>query len=614
MGRTLFFEHYRLATGYDGSPLEIGRSGAAITCKATDVRSGAPVALTLLPVDRIAPDQRENFEARARAALLLDHMNIVRPVEFGREGENFAFISEYPQGDTLESWVTENGPMPPDAMIRVALQIVSALGTASFHRIHHCGIEPSNVMIVSGQTAEGGWPLVKLMNYAVAGMTSGGDEVLTDGEFASPEQRHDGQVDFASEIYSLGATMWFLLAGAFSLVGRRSFPMRRLARPLRKVMAPMLRQNPEERPHDPMALALELRVCLRKVERRLALSRRFGIPFVPVTAQPKPARPRPLLAGVFEKPVAPPPDDKVAERRPRIWLRRGLTAAALLVAAATVAAMLLPAPVSLLLRQSQETRRVGVPPEVAQNSSATAAQDSDATLPENNPGQATGGAPHAALSVASAPVIASAGSSQDAASPPGRDADVSNSTVAPPPPATGPETVWERAAGPSAHPRIAQENQAASTETGDEQSADGVASSPNDIKNEPSPGPRVTARPRVSNSRTTSASKLTTRRAPSSYSRNDQRYTRATPGTTRRAVHPPVYGRSASARVAAIAPDGSVVLRFASGRTAVLPPPPYYLPERYRVRKHRVIIGRRPWFLPPPPYALLHPPGFNPGD
>src|SRR5689334_5083450 len=215
MKRTTFFDRYRLAKEYDGTPVEIGRLGAATIYKASDLRSGAPVALTVVPVESIDPARRDQFEEEARAALSLDHINIVRTVEFGRQDEEYAFVSEYPPGETLAAWVADNGPMSADAVLRVALQIVSALGAASFHRIHHRGIEPSNIMIVSGQTAEGGWPAIKLMNFPIAGLPGLKEDVAGANPFASPEQLDQGTVDFRSEIYSLGATMCFLLTGAF---------------------------------------------------------------------------------------------------------------------------------------------------------------------------------------------------------------------------------------------------------------------------------------------------------------------------------------------------------------------------------------------------------------
>ena len=267
MKAATYFDHYRPAKDDDGSPVQIDMVGAATLYKAADGRSGAPVVLTLLPVDKVAEEARSSFEEQARATLLLDHVNIVRTVEFGREGDDYALISECPQGETLQTWVNENGPMPPDAVLRVALQVVSALSAASFHRVIHHGIGPSSIVIVPGQTAEGGWPAVKLMNFPTAGMTRGA-ETPAAAEFASPEQLGAGTVDFRSEIYSLGGTLCFLLTGSFYTAEPRSLQTKRFATPLRRLITPMLRQNPEERPQDPMLVAQELRSCLQRVERR----------------------------------------------------------------------------------------------------------------------------------------------------------------------------------------------------------------------------------------------------------------------------------------------------------------------------------------------------------
>src|SRR3954467_5525472 len=95
MRRTVFFDRYRVANASDGSPIETGRIGGAVAYKASDLRSGAPVTLTLLPLERIDAGQRTQFEEQARTSLLLDHINIARTFEFGQEGDDFAFVSEY---------------------------------------------------------------------------------------------------------------------------------------------------------------------------------------------------------------------------------------------------------------------------------------------------------------------------------------------------------------------------------------------------------------------------------------------------------------------------------------------------------------------------------------
>jgi serine/threonine protein kinase len=165
-----FLEHYRTSSAEGETPVEIGRNGPAVTYKGSDLKSGAPVAVTLVPIGSVDPAARERFEEHARTAMLLDHVNIARTVAFGTADDSFVFVSEYPQGETVESWVKANGPMPADAVLRIGLQVVAALGAASFHGLTHPAIQPSNLAIVRGKTAEGGWPFIKLTHFGLASL------------------------------------------------------------------------------------------------------------------------------------------------------------------------------------------------------------------------------------------------------------------------------------------------------------------------------------------------------------------------------------------------------------------------------------------------------------
>jgi hypothetical protein len=230
-------------------------------------------------------------------------------------------------------------------------------------------------MIVPGRTIEGGWPFVKVMNFGLAGLklaaTDGGGRAVV-SEFASPEQLQQGTVDFRSEIYSLGATMCFLLTGAFYSAEPRSLQTRRFAKPLRRLIAPMLRQNPDERPQDPVLFAQSARSCLGKIERRQALQSRFGIPFVGVKAKPvkniPTRRPMPLVGPEIMSrsgPIPLPVSETMAPSvmaTPKVWLsRKALVIAAVLLAATAVAAVLLPAPVNMILRRNRDVTEIGVP-------------------------------------------------------------------------------------------------------------------------------------------------------------------------------------------------------------------------------------------------------------
>jgi serine/threonine protein kinase len=347
MERTTFLEHYRTSLSSEGAPRELNRTGAAITYKAIDERSGDAVALTLIPIASIDPATREQFEAQARAAQKVRHINIAKVFDFGHEEDHFVYVSELLQGEPLASWVEEHGPMPADAVLRVAEQIVSVLSTASFHKLTHCAIQPSNLMIVPGSTPEGGWPFVKLMNFGLAGLKlhkpNGGDgreeSFSAAPKFASPEQVQHETVDFRSEVYSLGATMYFMLTGAVPPTDLRRQQLRVFPKALRNLLGNMLRHDPNQRPKDPVVLTEMIRECLVGIERRQAIARRLGVPLAGVIPR-KSRTPSTPLAQVF---------------------RGILVFAALVLAAGVLGAFLLPADINPFRHRTAAKPTIGVP-------------------------------------------------------------------------------------------------------------------------------------------------------------------------------------------------------------------------------------------------------------
>ncbi len=314
MEPTTFFEHYRICTGEDSQ--EVSRTGAAINYKAIDTRSHEPVRLQLIPKATIDPEKLAQLKERAETAEKLDHVNIAKTFMVGVEKDYFAIVSEYFEGETVDSWIVENGPMPADAALRAGLQVVRALGAAAFFNLTHRAIQPSNLMIVSGESPGGGWPFIKLLNFGLAGLElhSESKEALEIApsilpQFASPEQRAGGEINFESEMYSLGATICFLLTGAAPLAIsgmkarlriRRLPELKRAPKPLHDLLVSLLRENPENRPHDPVALEKQMLDCLNKIERRQALGRKLGLPLGSVIARkPKPERPPSPFAQVL---------------------------------------------------------------------------------------------------------------------------------------------------------------------------------------------------------------------------------------------------------------------------------------------------------------------------
>src|SRR6267378_6355499 len=297
MEPTTFFEHYRIGTGEAGR--EVSRTGAAINYKAIDTRSHEPVRLQLIPLGTIDPEKMEQLKERAETAKKLDHINIAKTLVVGVDHDYFALVSEHFEGETADSWVVTNGPMAADAALRVGLQVVRAIGAAAFFNLTHRAIQPSNLMIVPGQSPDGGWPFVKLLNFGLAGLELHSDSAEArelapsiSPQFASPEQRANGEIDFRSEMYSLGATMCFLLTGAAPLAVARNesafadlcsaLGARRSSGKRFNLLVYLLRENPENRPQDPVALEKQMRDCLTKIDRRQAIGRKLGLPLAAV--------------------------------------------------------------------------------------------------------------------------------------------------------------------------------------------------------------------------------------------------------------------------------------------------------------------------------------------
>ena len=288
----MFSENYSVCLNDDGSARELERHGPVVTYKAIGYDSGRVVAMQLIPLASIDEVDRVRFEENARAAQKLDDSNIARVFDVGIKDDHLVFVTEYLEGETAEAWIDEHGPMPADAVLRIGLQVMNALTAAANHSLTDRSIQPANLMILPGAASDGGWPRVKLLNFGLAGLKvrSDGDEIRElvpsmPSQFASPEQLENRPVDFRSDIFSLGAAMWFLLTGAAPPAAAESGP--RLSpsavavpRFVRNLVSQMLRTNPEERPQDPAAFAEKIHASLQKAERQTAFTRSFGPPAI----------------------------------------------------------------------------------------------------------------------------------------------------------------------------------------------------------------------------------------------------------------------------------------------------------------------------------------------
>ena len=331
-GTSTRFQHYELLRRSDGSPWELGRGTMGVTYKAFDVNLRCEVALKVVnPALIHHPNARERFIREARAAARLRHRNIASVYHLGNDGERFFYAMEFIDGETLDALVRRQGPLAPDAALRVLLQVARALAAAARQGVIHRDIKPGNLMVVHEDDDD--HRVVKLIDFGLARAVSTDEDAgsLTANGFvgtpvySSPEQMAEKPADGRSDIYSLGVTAWFLLVGKppfngtvasiFQQHATKPPPWEALPAavpsPLRALLARMLEKNPARRPQSAVELRQEIDACRERLNAAAApaAGTRADVQAVnpvraPVTANKPPAPaavPRELGPGVILK-------------------------------------------------------------------------------------------------------------------------------------------------------------------------------------------------------------------------------------------------------------------------------------------------------------------------
>ena len=219
----LTFGQYLIETREDGCAQELGRGAMGVTYRAIDHSLQRTVALKLVKAEFAArgAEARERFLREARAGAALRHPNVATAYQFGIDeetGQSF-YAMELVEGETLEDRVRRSGPLDVRTVVPIAVQVTSALTEAEKRGLVHRDLKPSNIMIASGEDA--GKISVKVIDFGLAKALAKTPDARTlthDGfvgtpAFASPEQLRAAPVDVRSDIYSLGATLWYLLTG-----------------------------------------------------------------------------------------------------------------------------------------------------------------------------------------------------------------------------------------------------------------------------------------------------------------------------------------------------------------------------------------------------------------
>jgi serine/threonine protein kinase/Tfp pilus assembly protein PilF len=226
----LKYDHFEVEIGPDGFPIELGSGAIATTYRARDTVLNSVVALKLID-RRVAemPGVRSRFLREARAAAQIHHPNVARVTHYGEQNGECFYVMELVEGETLEAKVRREGPLPLAPALEIIEQVARALAAAERCGVVHRDIKPSNIMLESDPS---GIAIVKVIDYGIAKIldpeAERGAELTQTGfigtpAFASPEQfapSEQRKIDARADIYSLGATFWYLLSGRVPFVGR----------------------------------------------------------------------------------------------------------------------------------------------------------------------------------------------------------------------------------------------------------------------------------------------------------------------------------------------------------------------------------------------------------
>ena len=269
----------------------LGRGGMAEVYEGFD-----PVLSRTVAIKVLAPQHAHDrafvarFRREARAAAALNHPGVVSVYDTGSEGSVHFIVMERVEGRTLADVIADGGPLDTTRAAHIAAAAADALAFAHESGLVHRDVKPGNIML----TREGS---VKVMDFGIARAVSGDSITQTAAVFGtasylSPEQARGERVDHRSDVYSLGAVLYEMLAGrppfegpspvavAFKHLSEDPSPLRELAPAvppaLEAVAMRALEKDPGRRYGSAREMAADLRRSANVATQPAAAARERG--------------------------------------------------------------------------------------------------------------------------------------------------------------------------------------------------------------------------------------------------------------------------------------------------------------------------------------------------
>lgn len=188
----------------------IGRGGMGAVYQATHETTGQTVAVKalLLPLE----EERERFEAEIATLKLLRHENIVKLYGFGQEDGVLYYAMEFVPGPSLATLLKRGRRFTWEEAAYIGVAVSKALKHAHDRGVVHRDVKPANILILDDG-------VVKVSDYGIAqyfgsSRLTGANQIVGTIQYMAPEQAQAGPLTPRTDIYSLGALLYALLAGA----------------------------------------------------------------------------------------------------------------------------------------------------------------------------------------------------------------------------------------------------------------------------------------------------------------------------------------------------------------------------------------------------------------
>ncbi|MEU5788511.1 protein kinase [Micromonospora purpureochromogenes] len=334
----------------------LGSGGMGEVWRGRDLRLDRPVAIKVLSVAGLEePMAAERFDREARAAARLTHPHIVGVYDFGTEGDDSYLVMELVEGRTVSALI-HDGPLPVEQAVSIAAQACDGIAAAHAAGVVHRDVKPGNLIVTPSGT-------VKICDFGIARLSAtAGQNTLTGpatklgtSSYMAPEQALGRPVDPRTDLYSLGCTLYAMLAGAPPFSGdplsvlhqhvndppaplrdrRRDVPVA-----LDALMSELLAKDPAARPTNAREVRDRLAALMASPDALPAAGAPLGSRTVAQAGAPSPSAPGAAGAGPSApNPVAPVggPDTggrPVRRRRRAVLLAAGILSIALLALAA----------------------------------------------------------------------------------------------------------------------------------------------------------------------------------------------------------------------------------------------------------------------------------------